>query len=180
MDAHDREMLAARLVELGAYRHDAGEGFLLASGRRSPHYVDCRGPLCVASFRAMVGQLVALGVNRAGLYPDSVGGLETGAIPLACAVSAHLGARMFWVRKAEKGHGVAGSVVGAHRDRDAVVVVDDVLTSGESVIRACSAVGARDAWVLVDRGEGGAERCASRGITVRGLVSLGDLLGVSA
>jgi orotate phosphoribosyltransferase len=102
---------------------------------------------------------------------DAVGGLTMGADPIACAVAYYSQGRAhpiaaFTVRKEAKAHGMQRWIEGAVAPKSRVAVVEDVVTSGESTLRAiarCREEGLRveRVVVLVDREEGGMERIAA-------------------
>jgi len=136
------------------------------------------------------GQLVIgdLGVARLatrGWQPSAVGGLTLGADPVAYAVAAAahragIAIDAFTVRKEPKQHGTAGRVEGCCAAGSAVVIVEDVVTTGGSAlqaIRAVEAAGARVIGVLavVDRQEGGRAALEAAGYSVEALVSASDL-----
>jgi orotate phosphoribosyltransferase len=122
----------------------------------------------------------------AGLAPDSVGGLTLGADPVSYAIayaSALAGpiVRAFTVRKEAKAHGTGRLIEGPFRPGDRVVVVEDVITTGGSALRAIEAVRQADGVVIgvlavVDREEGGRERLAESGVPVLALATAAEVL----
>lgn len=145
--------LARSFVETGAFKHDPVKGFKLSSGVISPYYVDCKSLLAYPEPREIVAQLVYEKIKGMGFH--CIGGEEIGAIPLATAISAYAYGsqdkselRTFVVRKKPKEHGLGKSIEGAAKIGDKTLVVDDVLTSGGSVIRAVNA--AREAGLIVE------------------------------
>jgi len=159
-DAPDRHRLAALLREHALVR----EAVLLSSGRRSSFYFDARQVLLDPEGAALSGALAWQALRAAG--PAAVGGLTLGADPLVCAVSAAAwaeGHRVtgFFVRKEAKKHGLQQWIEGPFIEEGTpVAVVDDVLTSGGSLISAVEK--ARQAGgvvvaalVVIDRDEGG-------------------------
>lgn len=164
--------------------------FLLSSGRRSPHYVDCRRTTMHAEGLALIGDLGLAAIRRAGWNPAAVGGLTLGADPVACAIARASAAtpppvHAFTVRKAEKEHGARRRIEGCLEAGMPVVVVEDVVTTGASALEAAAAVrdaGARVLGILavVDREEGGREALERAGYPVRALLTLGDLLAAGS
>ncbi len=178
--------LAAAFLKTGAFKWDPDRGFKLASGVMSPYYVDCRVLLAHPGPRALVAAFAFEAIKDRGI--DCIGGMELGAIPLAIAISAHGYAavprcewRTFVVRKQAKDHGLGKLIEGAVSSGDRALIVDDVLTSGASLLRAVEA--ARDAGlkvdaalVIVDREEQeGRSRVEAEGLTLMSLLSIGDL-----
>jgi orotate phosphoribosyltransferase len=140
------------------------ESVVLASGKRSSYYFDARQVLLDPEGAALAGRLTYEALSHT--QPRAVGGLTLGADPLVCAASAAAfadGVRWsgFFVRKEAKKHGLQQWIEGPFLEEGTpVVVVDDVLTSGGSLLIAidrarkagCVVVGA---LVVVDREEGG-------------------------
>lgn len=115
--------------------------FVLASGRGSKWYVDGR----LVTFRGdcveIVGRAVIEALDAAGgVAFDAVGGLAIGADPVTVAVAYASATRGFAVRKEAKDHGVGGRIAGPLRPDDRVLVVDDTVTSGGSILQAVEAV----------------------------------------
>jgi orotate phosphoribosyltransferase len=139
--------------------------FKLASGRMSDFYVDCRKVTHNAEGKYLIGNMIFSLIQA--LPVTAIGGLTMGADPIASAVAytAFLNKRAinsFVIRKERKEHGLKKLVEGDVQAGDRVVIVDDVITTGGSTIKAIEA--ARDeglevlrAVVLVDREEGGRE-----------------------
>lgn len=150
--------------------------FLLASGARSSYYIDCRLTTMSAQGMVLIGRLGWQAIRAAGWRPSSVGGLTMGADPVAYAVAAtshgtDLEIDAFSVRKEAKGHGTGRLIEGNFGAGDAVVIVEDVITSGGSAQRAIAAVegaGGRILGVLavVDREQGGREALTAGGHSV--------------
>ena len=182
----DLRQLATLFRQYHAFQWDPGKGFVLASGETSPYYVDCRALLGHPDARWLVAQLACAAIRDLSL--DAVGGLEIGAIPLATAISDYAFAtqpsktyRTFVVRKQAKGHGLGKRIEGAVKPDDRVLVVDDVLTSGGSLLQALQA--AREAQlhvshalVIVDRQEQeGKQKIEAQGVSLISLLTLDDL-----
>lgn len=177
---HDRllALLAARSVRRGT--------FTLASGRTSNVYVDCRLTTMSPEGLATIGPLALERLAAAGLQPDSVGGLTLGADPVSYAIayaSALAGApiRAFTVRKEAKTHGTGKLIEGPFVSGDRVVVVEDVITTGGSALRAIDAVRAAGGTVIgvlavVDREEGGRAAIEAAGAPVVALATAAEVL----
>ena len=157
----DQEALRQLLLERSVKRGD----FLLASGQRSSFYIDCRLATMSAAGMALIGRMGWDAIRGAGWRPVGVGGLTMGADPVAYAIAAAsfqtaVQIDAFSVRKELKEHGTGRSIEGNFRVGDSVVVVEDVITSGESARKAVTAVESAGGKVLgilavVDREEGG-------------------------
>jgi orotate phosphoribosyltransferase len=168
--------------------------FTLSSGAKSKYYIDCRLTTLDARGAWLIGQLMHTLVRREEksrkLRVNAVGGLTMGADPVALATGLISGwakdaepLRIFCVRKAPKGHGQTKLIEGNFKPGDTVVVVDDVVTSGNSTITAINAVtqeGGEVAFaaVLVDRQEGGRERIEAMGCPLLSLFQREELLAI--
>jgi orotate phosphoribosyltransferase len=183
-------MSAAELAELVSLlrTHSFRQGqFTLASGRRSPYYVDARLTTMSARGLTLVGRLGLRAIRAAGWHPALVGGLTLGADPVAYAIAAASDREPpvidgFTVRKESKEHGTGRRIEGPFRAGAIVVVVEDVITTGGSALRAAEAVhgaGGRVQGILavVDRQEGGREALEAAGYPVASLVRLAELTG---
>lgn len=163
------------------------QGFKLASGLTSPFYVDCRSLMAYPGARRLMAQL-AYDVLRP-VEVDCLGGLEIGAISIATAISDYAFAaqprrewRTFVVRKQAKDHGLGKVIEGVVRSGDRAVIVDDVLTSGGSLLKAVAAarsagLAVSHALVIVDRMEqDGRKKIEQEGLTLFSLLSIEDLM----
>lgn len=176
-----REELLQLLAE-----HSVKRGsFILASGQTSQIYVDARLTTMTPQGLTIIGALALEEIDQARWKVDSVGGLTLGADPIAYAIAyASAGSphpvRAFTVRKEEKTHGTRNLIEGPFSPGDRVVVVDDVITTGNSTIRAIDAVVLSGGVVLgvltvLDREEGGREAIQNRGYETRALCKLSQL-----
>lgn len=179
-----------RLLQMLATRSARTGTFTLSSGRQSSFYVDARLTTMSPDGLATIGPLALAAIRDAGWHPDAVGGLTLGADPVAYAIahaSALAGApvRAFTVRKEAKAHGRGKLVEGPLRSGDKVVIVEDVITTGASALRAADAVRGEGATVLgvlavVDREEGGREAIVAAGLPVCALATAAELLALVA
>jgi len=174
-----RTALAEALFRIGALRFGK---FTLASGRASSYYLDLRvvpsDPeaygLAVAAYLAMIKELGEKNY-------DAVAGVATAGVTISSPVAYLLKKPMVYVRKEEKGHGLGKLVEGAVRPGWRALVVDDVVTTGGSVISAVEALRkaglvVKDALVLVDRLEGGKENLAAEGVRLGAFVDVRELV----
>ncbi len=145
--------------------------FILASGKRSPYYVDLRqtisSPITVDWIANSMSRIILNEIGKEKI--DRVMGVPTAGIPFATVVSQKLGIPMIYYRQARKEHGAKKKIEGTLQKNDRVLIVDDLITTGESVIEAAEVVreqgGAVDKLVvLLDREQGGQERLRSSGI----------------
>jgi orotate phosphoribosyltransferase len=167
--------------------------FTLSSGAKSNYYIDCRLTTLDPEGAWLVGQamhgLIRKEQATRNATVNAVGGLTMGADPIALAVGMYsywakdaVPLRIFSVRKAPKAHGQTKLIEGNFKKGDAVIVVDDVITRGDSTIAAIQAVekeGGRVVFVavLVDRQEGGRAKIEAMGHRVVALFTQRELLG---
>lgn len=154
-----REQLLAVLVER-SYSWDPVNKFTLASGRLSDYYLECKLTTFQAQAMPLVGELLYEMLKGQAV---ACGGLTQGADPLALALAFYSAGhndpiQAFSVRKEPKPHGARRWIEGCANPGDQVFVLDDVVTTGGSTIKAiqvCREVGldVRGAAVLVDREE---------------------------
>lgn len=174
-----------RLVELLAERSFRVGDFTLASGARSRFYVDARTTTLSAEGQALIGVLGLRALDDESVTPDAIGGLTMGADPIAYAMAhrSFLDGRpidAFTVRKQPKDHGAGRQIEGCLKEGMNVVVIEDTITTGGSALRACAAVEAAGARILiilalVDREEGGRQALEGEGYSVVSLVRLSEL-----
>lgn len=167
-----------RLLEARSIRHG---DFVLASGARSPYYIDARLTTMSAEGQRLIGTLGLAAIRKAGWEAVAVGGLTMGADPVAYAIARasaedppHVNA--FSVRKSAKDHGTGRRIEGNFSPDEPVVVVEDVITSGASALHAIEAIleaGGTVAGVLavVDREEGGKAMLEAGGYQVVALTT---------
>lgn len=154
--------------------------FTLASGQKSAYYVNSKKVLFHAEAITLLGELLYEATKD--LEFQAIGGLEVGAIPMAAAAltAYHRAGRHlegFFVRKEAKGHGSKARLEGQVNAGDRVVVIDDVLTTGGSVIQAIQVIEAAGATVarvvcICDRLQGAREALA--GYDFRPLFTIRD------
>jgi orotate phosphoribosyltransferase len=174
----------ARLFDLLLERSLRFGDFTLSSGAKSRYYIDVRQTSLHPEGSFLIAKLLYPLVKEAGA--EGVGGLTLGADPIAGAValwSQVQGTPIsgFIVRKEAKGHGAARRVEGPFAAGMKVAVVDDVITKGGSALQAFDAVREAGADVtlvacVVDRGEGGPEEFASRGVPFRAIFHIQEFL----
>jgi orotate phosphoribosyltransferase len=155
-----KSMLARRAFVLGP--------ITLSNGTQSNHYFDCKLVTLTSDGAELVGDAVLHEILSLSEWPIAIGGLTYGADPIVVAVMmrAHeQGKRIdgFCVRKEAKQHGTKNVIENAPAPGSAVVIVDDVVTGGGSVLQAVAAAkqaGCRILAVIaiIDRLEGGADR----------------------
>ena len=176
----------ARLLVEKSYR----EGdFVLASGRRSDYYFDCRVTALHAEGSWLIGTLFNHMLREMDI--KGVGGMTMGADPLVAAttVISHEQGRPLHgllVRKEAKGHGTGQYVegLGNFSTGDRVAMLEDVVTTGGSLLKACDRI--RDAGLsivavcaILDREEGGREKLREAGYDLLALFTRAELVALA-
>ena len=158
----------ARLLQLLRTHSFQEREVTLSSGLKSNFYIDCKQVSLAAEGAALIGELFHLVVNEIAPQAVAVGGLTLGADPLAtatslCSFQAGQPRSAFIVRKEPKGHGTGQWVESTKLPEGAaVVILEDVITTGASTLRAIersrlAGLNVLCALGLVDRLEGGRE-----------------------
>jgi orotate phosphoribosyltransferase len=176
---YDKEALVALV------RHKALKfgDFTLASGKKATYYLDGKQVTLDAHGAMLVAEGILDLLAERGM-PDAVGGMSIGADPITSSVvtmSAVRGTPLagFMVRKEPKGHGTNQFIEGPVQPGDKVVIVEDVVTTGGSSLRAierAEAFGLEVTGVIaiIDRMEGGAEAFAKAGYELSSLLAITD------
>ncbi len=159
----DRKRLLALLKEHSLMFGD----FTLASGQKSHFYFDSKKTTLRPEGAYLVAAEMLQMLSEKRIDADAVGGLTLGADPIVCPIAAlshTIGSpiRAFIVRKEAKDHGTTRQIEGDLEPASKVVVIDDVVTTGGSTLKAIEAVETAGHEVvavlcIVDREQGGAE-----------------------
>jgi len=178
----------ARLLELLRTRAFAEREVTLSSGLKSNFYIDCKQVSLDAEGALLIGELFHAVIEAVAPQAIAVGGLTLGADPLATATSivsfqaGHPRSAVI-VRKEPKGHGTGQWMEGRTLIASGaeVAVVEDVVTTGASTLKAIERVEAeglrvRCAFALVDRLEGGREAVTQKGYGLSTLFTRSDFL----
>lgn len=154
--------------------------FMLASGRRSPVYIDLRIlPSFPEQFGVVIGEMAKL-VKKLGV--DVIAGAETAGIPLAAAIAIKAGIPMVYVRKRPKDYGTRSQIEGVLNNGNKAVLIDDLITDGNSKIGFVEGIKRQggiieDILVILDREQGGKEMLEKNGLKLHSLIRLKELLG---
>jgi orotate phosphoribosyltransferase len=175
-----------RLLTLLAERSARRGHFTLASGRQSTLYIDARLTTMSPDGLALIGPLALAALARSTWAVSAIGGLTLGADPVSYAIayaSAVEGTplRAFTVRKEAKAHGTGRLIEGPFREGDRVAVIEDVITTGGSALRAIEAIRTAGGIVagvlaLVDREEGGRDALEAAGHQVISLTRASEIV----
>ena len=172
-----------RLIELVKEHALQFGNFTLASGKKASFYLDCRKLTLhpQGANQIAAGMLQLLGKE----LPDAIGGMAIGADPISAATITLAGQQnldllAFIVRKEAKQHGTGRQVEGPVQAGMHAVIVEDVVTSGGSAIKAVEAVRefgmeVKRVLAVVDRLEGGRQAMEAAGLELETLVTVRDL-----
>ena len=130
------------LLEIKAVHFNADEPFVLASGKPSPTYIDCRKLISFPRIRSTLMDFLTVTVMRnAGFEAfDNVAGGETAGIPFGAWVAERMALPMTYVRKKPKGYGRNARIEGAMSEGQRVLLVEDLTTDGGSKISFVDAI----------------------------------------
>jgi orotate phosphoribosyltransferase len=177
----------ARLLDLLRDRSFARRRVILASGKESDFFIDCKQTVLTAEGHALTGALLFDALTRLPKH-DAVAGVELGGCPLASAValiSFQRGGSLdaVYVRKDAKDHGSQRLLEGNARlpPGAKIAIVEDVITTGGSTLKAAAKL--RDGGyevvgvaAVVDRLEGGREAIEAAGLPLLALYTRGDFI----
>jgi orotate phosphoribosyltransferase len=183
--------LKSRLIEVvkkyGVKFAPPGEKFKLASGGESDFYIDCRKVTLMPDGLDAIIAMIFERLVISDISFDAVGGPTLGADPMVgglmldfSQIIGYRDKRGFLVRKEQKGHGLKNLVEGNLKAGDKVIIVEDVATSGGSILHAIAAVEDTGAsvvkiFVILDRLAGAAENFAAKGYDFESLITIRDL-----
>lgn len=169
-----QEIIRAQSLKTGA--------FTLSSGRQSTYLFQLRQTTMLPEGAALIGEIIVDYMQRHAIA--CLGGLEMGAVPIVAAVAAvsylkGYPADAFFVRKAAKEHGARERIDGFLRAGAEVLMIDDVATTGGSILKAVEGIEGhnchvRRALAVVDREEGAAENLAAHGIKLAAIFKKSD------
>ena len=170
-------------VSLDLIRNDALKigDYILHSGKKSPYYVDLRQT--ISNHIAMdwiANSLARIVINEIGKDKvDKIMGVPTAGVPFATIVSQKLAKPMLYYRRERKEHGVRKKIEGNMERNDRILMIDDLITTGLSVIEAAEAAREQggivcELVVLLDREQGGQEHIRAHNIEPHVLFSISE------
>lgn len=178
----------ARLLDLLRTLSFERRKVILASGKESDFYIDCKRTALTAEGHVLVGRLLFERIRKIRPLVRGVGGLTLGADPIASAIALtsfleHEPIDSFIVRKEPKGHGTGQWIEGRKTipDGSRVVVIEDVVTTGGSALKAIERCRAENlepvaCVALVDRMEGGRETIEAQAVPLDALFTREDFI----
>ena len=168
------------LAELGALQFG---DFTLSSGKSSSIYVDLRILVSQPSLMQKAARAYTQKIGQ--LQCDLIAGIPYAALPIGAAVSLTSGVPLIYNRKETKSHGLGKNIEGIWQPGERVVVIEDVITTGGSIMNSVelfrsAGLVVEDAVVLLDRQQGGVENLAKAGIRVHSVLALDEVLQLLA
>jgi orotate phosphoribosyltransferase len=153
--------------------------FTLASGKKSSYYVDLRlVPSYPHQFRKMIKYLQNEIIKDIGLNKfDSLVSVPTGGLVIASALAIETVKPLIYVRSKPKDYGTSKTVEGKIHEGMKVVMIDDVATTGGSVVNGIKSlkevkIKVEDAYVIVNRMEGADEALKDQGVTLHSITNV--------
>ncbi len=155
--------------------------FTLASGKKSRYYVDVKKAITKPKILELICEHIVDIIRDLHINVDYVACVELGAVPIGVEVSIKTGLDLIIIRKERKDHGIQSKIVGDFEKTKTALLVEDVTTTGGSVILAVQTL--RDAGIVVtkvisvvDRDEGAEEALDKEGLKLYTLVRAKTLL----
>ncbi|WP_425342799.1 orotate phosphoribosyltransferase [Methanobacterium petrolearium] len=151
--------------------------FTLSSGKKSDYYVDMKKAITDPQILLQVAKIISNLIKDDAI--DRIAGPALGAVPIATAVALQSGIPMLMIRKAKKDYGTSKLIEGDLKEGDNVIVVEDVTTTGKSLLKTVRAVTdnggkIKRTFVIVDRDEGAVEGLEKEGLQLEPIVSISD------
>ena len=156
--------------------------FTLASGNKSPYYIDLRlVPSYPHEYRKMIKGLQNLIAEDIGFENfHSLVSVPTGGLMVAASLATEIVKPLIYVRKQAKEHGTGKAVEGVTCQDMKLLMIEDVVTSGGSVINAIKSIKEEkmvvtDAYAIVDRMEGATQALQAEGVKLHSLLTINDI-----
>lgn len=185
MNSHIADDIARLLLDIGAVSIQPQQPFTWASGKRSPLYCDNRLVMGHVTGRKQVRDAFAQLIKTQGWQPDVIAGTATAGIAHAAWLADVLDLPMVYIRGSEKGHGKRNRIEGRIEPQWRAVVIEDLISTGGSVIDAAQALQEADVAVvgiaaifrygLTEE----AGRFAAAGLTAKTLTDLNHLVSAA-
>ena len=136
------QLTAKMLLEIKAVHFNSQKPFVLASGKSSPTYIDCRKIISFPRARSTLMDFLTVTVMREAGFEefDNIAGGETAGIPFSALVAERMALPMTYIRKKPKGYGKNSQIEGIMKDGQRVLLVEDLTTDGGSKISFIDAI----------------------------------------
>ena len=139
--------IADFLLQIKAVKLQPTEPFTWASGLKSPIYCDNRKTLSFPQIRTSIRQTFAEQITEAFTNIEVIAGVATGGIAIGALVAEEMGLPFIYVRSSAKEHGLGNQIEGEYQEGQRVVVIEDLISTGGSSLKAVEAL--RDAGLKV-------------------------------
>ncbi|MEZ5173058.1 MAG: orotate phosphoribosyltransferase [Bacteroidia bacterium] len=139
--------LAEFLLQIKAIKLQPSKPFIWASGWKSPIYCDNRLTLSYPRVRTFIRQQLSKAISEHFELPDVIAGVATGGIAHGALVAQELGLPFVYIRSSAKGHGMENMIEGKVEQGQTVVVIEDLISTGQSSLKAVAAL--REAGCIV-------------------------------
>ena len=156
--------------------------FTLASGKKSPYYIDLRlVPSFPHEYRKMIKELQNLIADDVGFENfHSLVSVPTGGLVVAASLATEIVKPLIYVRKQAKEHGTGKAVEGVTCQDMKLLMIEDVVTSGGSIINAIKSIKEEkmvvtDACAVIDRMEGATRALQAEGVKLHSLLTINDI-----
>ena len=174
----EKKSLVTTLFNIGAVKFGS---FTLKSGIQSPIYLDLRIIVSYPALLETVGDAFWNLIESCKF--DLICGVPYTALPIATVISVHHRIPMIMRRKEVKAYGTKKSLEGAYTPNQTCVVIEDLITSGASVLETIEPIEqeqlkVRDIAVLIDREQGGRQKLESLGYNVHALFTMTEILDI--
>ena len=154
--------------------------FILSSGRKSNYYVDIKRAITNPGILKTIAKIIRWYLNEELDENLKIGGIELGSVPIATAVSLETDKDLVIIRKKSKEYGTKSKIEGELKRGDKVILIEDVTTTGRSVMKAVEEIrsiggNVDKVFVVVDREEGAKENLEKIGVKLIPLVTVDEL-----
>ncbi|MGD9898242.1 MAG: orotidine-5'-phosphate decarboxylase [Calditrichaceae bacterium] len=176
----DKRKLILFLYNSGAVKFG---NFKLKSGFESPFYIDLRGIISHPEMMNLIGNLLEKAVGDKSF--DMITGIPYTALPVASILSSKLNKPLIYQRKEAKAYGTGKLIEGVYQKGDVCLVIDDVMTTGESKIETAQAfqeagISVRDFIVVIDRSFDNGASLQKKGYQVTSILNIREVAEVLA
>lgn len=170
----EKENLIELLKECGAIKFGK---FKLTSGKESSYYIDIKS----AALQPKILSKIAEELAKKICGEEKIACIELGAVPIATAVALRTEIPFVILRKEPREHGTGRQIEGELKENESVVVIEDVATTGNSILKVVKAVRERGATVkraivVVDREEGAENLLKQNNVELVSLLRVSELL----
>ncbi|MGC8816912.1 MAG: orotate phosphoribosyltransferase [Candidatus Hadarchaeum sp.] len=155
--------------------------FKLTSGLMSPYYIDLRATPSHQDLFDLITSAYVAELKSRGISFDRIAGVATAGVPIGALVAYKLNKPFLYIRREERTHGTKSLIEGVINPGESILIVDDAVTTGGSLLKAIEAIQERGgrveyAMVLVDREQGGAQNLAKKGVKLISLMTASRLI----